>query len=906
MASNDQISFHEFQEYRRFLANNPNFRAAPGPQPSTPTPASRVSAAEQDSAQQSNQAPAVTQPYQSARVQVQPAPLVTPSTYLPVLGMHTLAPSASTLNASHTNQARVSAATLNTSNANRDRINHANVVLPRRATTSLVARRPRGPAQPSPVLPYRRVEQRPSINQCLVPGAEIPTANVLALVYPPLDPNGGQRHFLVYRTLHTDFVETMESYHLAYRYTLRLDSPVNDFLRRLVMDLAASPAGFIFPIARRASTSASTTITTVQLLGLRDSGRPYRDVGVRLQILPHDLGMTIHDLAVDGTHFSGKSCFRDSNFIIRVAVMGETLTDIREGRRHTCLSTHIYALFPQDSNTMGVDEEDTSGGESVDEDGDVEPARLLWPILTPSAPRNTARPNTRIPAGTAESGSAARQPRLALRDIPVTRSRTRSLTPLPPVFRLPSEIWSENTNYTSRSSGEYGPNRFTDDVCRAAVRGSGSIAPLQVHGRDMDAAADCVEQILDEAGSRRDGLGDYTEFMTTDRSFALTTDVAFGEGVEREVLYTCIQRYIKDETTWFQRGKETSLSCVPCIQIPSSPSQLPVLWASSVSSPAPISVAIFQYLINNCNLHSVSQTFIGEWFPELRHFLLTLLATPETDDLRPFQSHFINVLGIEASAFRNRDRDTHLGLAVNILFKATIANATFDKPELQAFRTGYLLSCRNGFTFPNAVRNFQGGSETFLSVVATSYISSADSVLAVIDTVNPTNHAMLVDALRSHTGDITLTFEMLIERYLRGVGIPCPEKFEASSGAFHPIIDMTHIHTPSFRAQVLVWAATGSPFIDAAGSRISLGPINTHGDGYGPPGSDAALRNLLASNGTFHLQTCHRSARYPVEHVLRLAQAQYVPEGEPGDFQEAFDFWFLHQCLIHIGRHNIL
>jgi len=81
--------------------------------------------------------------------------------------------------------------------------------------------------------------------------------------------------------------------------------------------------------------------------------------------------------------------------------------------------------------------------------------------------------------------------------------------------------------------------------------------------------------------------------------------------------------------------------------------------------------------------------------------LLTLLATPETDDLRPFQSRFINILGIEASAFRNRDRDTHLGLAVNILFKATIANTTFDHPELQAFRAGYLLPCRNGFTVPS-------------------------------------------------------------------------------------------------------------------------------------------------------------------------------------------------------------
>lgn len=45
---------------------------------------------------------------------------------------------------------------------------------------------------------------------------------------------------------------------------------------------------------------------------------------------------------------------------------------------------------------------------------------------------------------------------------------------------------------------------------------------------------------------------------------------------------------------------------------------------------------------------------------------------------------------------------------------------------------------------------------------------------------------------------------------------------------------------------------------------------------------------------------------YPVEYVLHLAQAPDRPESEPTDFQEAFDFWFLTQCLLAIGRHNML
>lgn len=97
--------------------------------------------------------------------------------------MHTLAPSASNLATSHTNQERAS--TLNTSSVNRDRVHHASTTLPRRATSALVNRRARGPAQPSPVLPYRRDARIATIMQCLVAGAEVPTANILALVYPP-------------------------------------------------------------------------------------------------------------------------------------------------------------------------------------------------------------------------------------------------------------------------------------------------------------------------------------------------------------------------------------------------------------------------------------------------------------------------------------------------------------------------------------------------------------------------------------------------------------------------------------------------------------------------------------------------------------------------------------------------
>lgn len=78
--------------------------------------------------------------------------------------MSTLAPSASTLNTGHANQARMRS---------------AQTVIPRGPT--LVRRRPRGNAQHPPSM-----VNRPKIGDCMVEGAATPTIRVLILVYPPL------------------------------------------------------------------------------------------------------------------------------------------------------------------------------------------------------------------------------------------------------------------------------------------------------------------------------------------------------------------------------------------------------------------------------------------------------------------------------------------------------------------------------------------------------------------------------------------------------------------------------------------------------------------------------------------------------------------------------------------------
>ncbi|KAJ7664641.1 hypothetical protein DFH06DRAFT_1324181 [Mycena polygramma] len=878
------ITFQQYQAFQQFLADNPDFSQAAGPPTSTSTsaPSSTNGApavppvVAQTSTAESNPVPAaVTQSYISNRPQA--PPLIAPASYQAFLGSSTLAPSAATLNTTH---------------VNRERVRHANAVLPRSATSSLVVRRPRGPAQATPSLNRARPKV-PSISDCLVEGADTPSINVMVLVYPPLEPDSSYQNYRLYRMLHPDFVEQLRERHLVYSYVLPLDSLVNNLLGRVVADMAASPAAYVFPVARRASTAASAAaITTLQLLGVVDRGR-------------------VHP-RLDTVHFASRGSFRDRHFLVRLAVMGDTLVGLDpDGRHHTCGSRHLYVLFPCDDSTMGQDVSDTSGGESNNDDENV--VRQLWPASRASTSRI---PQVRSAAQTLPEPAASGQPRLSLRDLaPNSPSTpTRPVTSDHPLA-LPASMWDENAVHISRSNGIFTQQRFTDAIFRAATRGT-QISQLRVRGTDVDEAADRFAQMLDDAGE----LGDYTSVLAPDRGFGLTNDMAHGEGVEREVLITLFKRYTNAESTWFQRGEKEVLTLralYPATSLIPAPRRrlvefkrlgalcaLLLIFGQSLS---PMSPAIFQYLIHCRNFHALHPSFMGEWFPLLRSLIMAWIATPpESHDLAAFNAALITFVGVEAAAFRVRDHATHLALPVTIVFNAVLANAPFDRPELENFTDGFFLRCRNGFNFPQAVRNFQGGSETFLSVVETSYICDADSILPHIEVVNPPDLALLVGDLQNHTGDVTLTFDMLIERFLRGVGIPCPIQFEAHKGAFHRIIDLSRISTPGFRAQALAWAATGSPFMDPAGGGIVLGPINTHGEGYGPHGSSAADRDRLASVGTFQIQTCNRTARYPVQYVLDLAQLQYLPQSEPSDFQEAFDFWFLYQCLVSIGRHNIV
>jgi hypothetical protein len=80
-------------------------------------------------------------------------------------------------------------------------------------------------------------------------------------------------------------------------------------------------------------------------------------------------------------------------------------------------------------------------------------------------------------------------------------------------------------------------------------------------------------------------------------------------------------------------------------------------------------------------------------------------------------------------------------------------------------------------------------------------------------------------------GRYDLTVVQRLERFLQGSGVPCPELFKAAQEVFSPIIDLSQVSAESFRARMLVWATTGSPFIDPGASdtiNVSLQPLGPY------------------------------------------------------------------------------
>jgi hypothetical protein len=101
-----------------------------------------------------------------------------------------------------------------------------------------------------------------------------------------------------------------------------------------------------------------------------------------------------------------------------------------------------------------------------------------------------------------------------------------------------------------------------------------------------------------------------------------------------------------------------------------------------------------------------------------------------------------------------------------------------------------------------------------------SHITGYESVHDRIQVQTGTQHQQQL-AIQSALG-ITFSFKTMFHDFLADQGIPCPELFAAVTSSFNSIIDLSQISSPAFHSQMFVWAATGSPLLDAAAQPISV------------------------------------------------------------------------------------
>jgi hypothetical protein len=63
----------------------------------------------------------------------------------------------------------------------------------------------------------------------------------------------------------------------------------------------------------------------------------------------------------------------------------------------------------------------------------------------------------------------------------------------------------------------------------------------------------------------------------------------------------------------------------------------------------------------------------------------------------------IALLYLKVALLRDRDEQSHQALAGEMLYRSVIGPEFPNHPELQAFKKGFNLACRNGFNFSQVI-----------------------------------------------------------------------------------------------------------------------------------------------------------------------------------------------------------
>ncbi|KAJ7080144.1 hypothetical protein B0H15DRAFT_804135 [Mycena belliarum] len=705
----------------------------------------------------------------------------------------------------------------------------------------------------------------------------------------PRLPNSDSDLFLM-RFLKDTFLAKMQEFGLVVSQTSSISLLLTDHISNIANELRAR--GLDIAASNMSVLSHEDQPLAHLYVVNRGVPRP-SDNQIRLRQLPLRPNSTLGEIGANRVQFALPGLcietFEGQNHLC--LYFGQT------ARTHHCLSQRIYTMFPRDRvrEEWTLADGDSSCGESdhdlgLDDDDDDDFENL------PLTPTPASVPNTRILRSTQVVSN--------LREVPPTI--TVSDTP-----SLPATMWEEPWQPHLRVVHD---SFREDSVYLEATNGIPSQSVLY-KGESVEEAADDLIKTIGRCVDE----GDFTGVLFEDQGAVIyrpgtRTILSSGDGVLREVFHAAHKKLL--ETTgpqWLTPRLDEKLSMLFIRsqglgqqQNVFGPRQRAIATATAFWSLRlikglavdPVDPGLIQFLLNDCDLRSITPRFMAEYHPGFKTVLdAWRLAGPMGNVNEPgIVNQLATFHDLEIRAVAGRDQQTHDGLFVEMIYRTQVGSEPPSHIDVVAAARGARLACRNGWTFTKHLRSVAGGSDALIRRTMAS-VMGPHSILARITVV--ADPALLGPITAAMGGESIMD---ILSDYLMGSGIPCPTLFESAKQHFPPGLDYSLVDSPVYRAQSFAWAISGSPYLPTNLGNIRIILVGDNDPLYLGTRSPTLLPAML-SGGTFSLRTCFLECRIPASFLLAAAQASYT-ENEPRCRRDFIHHWLLCQSLNAIENHT--
>ncbi|KAJ3816830.1 hypothetical protein F5880DRAFT_1512303 [Lentinula raphanica] len=675
--------------------------------------------------------------------------------------------------------------------------------------------------------------------------------SLVVLVYPPkLTPQECHIHNLPPELHHyvqnRDAFETvLSSVNLVRRYdNLPLSTKVVDLLEAVQESLSQS--GWVFPpnpsidnepfsIFRRHERLPIQLLRFVGRGNINNTAKTPRlisgnveseDMTLAQIVLNPDYGVAKYAVTPE-KKFLLHTIIRSPNVSFNVNLFEKGLGSDDTVCTHYCLSKRIYGIFRCDADALvyegyrALHEPEIEFGcnRDVDEDAELRVvAQMLNVGPSSSSSTNQGVPNLQppppFPSTIQLHGSPESAPMKILWDDnwvpPVTESNGRfSAFDRSPLFKFMSER-----------------HRRLFDIEEPG---------FVIKGQNTEEMVQAFTTLVRKANMDRD----FTALLSEHRHFQLVnidqdgveTFVSSGPGIEKEVLNLFFSSNLKAASTLVTNVIEdyTTLATVPMslasdISLVKKDSLIQlgsVVGLSLVHGiyPANINPLLLVYLLNDCNLSSITKSLVLEYFPTLHQTLIRWLALDYDDNstLSLFEPHFATYHNLQVSALRDRSARQHQSLAWTMLHNAIIGPESVNHPYFVAFMQGFLLPCgRLGVNLSEIARRFEGGMSEFVTTLLETRIDGDYKLLRIDYTKQLSDpvHRAVEDAVSLVFPALSATgFSGLFQQFLEGSGLPPPLTVHKLQGRFAEVVSLANVSKKSYRMKMFCWACTGVPCV---------------------------------------------------------------------------------------------